>query len=308
VNFADIPSIVMVSDGTLAAHWLAGHVPGTEGARIHLAFSHDRGATWSKPVVPHRDRSSYQHGFVSLIPMPGGGLQAIWLDGRNTKGEGQGDMALMRATIGSVGTVSTDATLDPRACDCCPTSAAVTSEGAVAVYRDRSDKEIRDISIVRFTSGRWSHPEVLSRDGWEINACPVNGPSVSAGGRDVVVAWFTAADDQPRVQAVLSSDGGATFGPPVRVDDGQPIGRVDVASVPGGGSMVSWVERGEQRRELRVRLINPQGVPGTPVTILDADVAGGVAPRMEASHDHVVLAWTEAGKPSRIRTARVVTR
>ena len=141
VNFADVPSIAVMRDGMLAAHWLANHVPGTEGAEIQIAFSRDHGATWSVPVVPHRDRSTYQHGFVSLVPLSSGELQAVWLDGRNTQGEGHGDMALMQTTIAADGSVGSDAPLDTRVCDCCATSAAATPDGVVVVYRDRSDQE-----------------------------------------------------------------------------------------------------------------------------------------------------------------------
>jgi hypothetical protein len=305
VNFADVPSMAVMADGTLAAHWLANHLPGTEGAHVQVAFSRDRGVTWSSPVVPHRDRSRYQHGFVSLVPLPAGGLHAIWLDGRNTKGEGHGDMALMQTTIGVDGTIGSEVQVDERACDCCPTSAAVTADGVIAVYRDRSEQEIRDIAVVRFTGGRWSQPEPILEDGWEIHACPVNGPAVSSSGTHAVVAWFTAASNQPRVYAALSADAGRTFGRPIRINQGAPVGRVDAMSLADGGALVSWMERTDQRQELRVRRISPEGVLQVPVVVPDASVAPGVAPRMKGSADHAVIAWTDTSTPRRVRAALV---
>jgi hypothetical protein len=89
-------------------------------------------------------------------------------------------------------------------------------------------------------NGQWSDPQSLSKDGWEIRGCPVNGPAISSAGQNVAVAWFTAARDQPRVDATPSADGGATFGPPILVGDENPIGRVDVIALSSGNALVSW--------------------------------------------------------------------
>src|SRR6185436_19389464 len=131
-------------------------------------------------------------------------LGAIWLDGRNMPDEETGNMALMFTTISSAGVLGPEAVIDNRTCECCQTAMAATPDGFIAAYRDRSDKEIRDISIARFTGGKWSAPETLSKDGWEIDGCPVNGPAVSSGGKNVAVAWFTAPDDKPQVNLMMS--------------------------------------------------------------------------------------------------------
>ena len=104
VSDADVPSMSVLSDGTLAAHWFvkpAGVGPESEAYDINLAFSKDGGATWSKPIMPHHDGKKRQHGFVSLAPAQDGKLAAIWLDGRNMASEEEGDMALMYTTIAS---------------------------------------------------------------------------------------------------------------------------------------------------------------------------------------------------------------
>jgi hypothetical protein len=306
VTQADVPTVAVLTDGTLVASWLANHVAGTEAANIHLSRSTDGGATWTAPVIPHRDRHAVQHGFLSLVPAPSGALEALWLDGRQTSGAAGhghgGDMALMHATIAADGTVGAETMLDGRVCDCCPVSAAATAGGVLAVYRDRSEQEVRDISIVRHANGAWSRPEPLTKDAWQINACPVNGPEISVSGAHVAVAWFTAASNEARVQAMLSADGGRTFGAPVRIDASRPAGRVDVVSLSEGGALVSWVERAEHGPEARVRHVTPRGV-AAPVSISSpAIVAAGAAPRMQPlANGDVVVAWTEAGKPTRVR-------
>jgi hypothetical protein len=304
VNDADFPSMTVLADGTLVAHWLGNNEPGTEAYDVNIVMSKDNGATWSKPIVPHRDKVKTQHGFVSLVPGTGGRLDAIWLDGRKISEEGEGDMALMHTSIAADGTLGPESVLDTRVCECCQTSAAVTPEGLVAVYRDRTEQEVRDISVVRYANGAWSQPEPLSRDNWEINACPVNGPAISTAGQNAAVAWFTGAGDKLRVYAVMSTDGGKTFGQPVQIDDGRPDGRVDVVSLPNGGALVSWMERTDNGAEIRLKRVDPNGVaqPSIPVSGA-ARVRSGSFARMERSGNQAVIAWSAGGEEPRVRVA-----
>jgi hypothetical protein len=62
-------------------------------------------------------------------------MAALWLDGRNMKAgshesHGAGETHLRYSIFGSDGRASDDALIDPRVCDCCPTSAALTSDGS----------------------------------------------------------------------------------------------------------------------------------------------------------------------------------
>ena len=96
--------------------------------------------------MPHRDNTQTEHGFVSLIPLPDGRLGAVWLDGRNMKDMKDTDehapspesMTLRYAIVDAEGNLSDESELDERVCECCQTSATVTSDGPIAVYRDRS--------------------------------------------------------------------------------------------------------------------------------------------------------------------------
>jgi hypothetical protein len=296
ITDADFPSMTVLSDGTLAANWPANAAEDVEAYDVNIALSHDAGATWGKPIVPHRDTSKSQHGFVSMSPSPDGQLHVIWLDGRNAPAEGQGDMALMHTTIKSDGTLGAESVLDNRVCECCQTSAAATPDGLLVVYRDRSDSEIRDISITRYSNGTWSQPTNLNPDNWQIDACPVNGPAISSNGENVTVAWFTGAEDKLRVYTALSSDGGKTFGKPIQVDDGNPSGRVDVLSLPTGGALVSWMDRGEKGSEIRIRRVDANGMPQPSIAVSGAaGVRPGAFARMELTGNQAFVAWTASG-------------
>ena len=314
VNWADFPSVIALRDGSLAAHWLVKSGLGTYAYNVNIARSADDGRTWSKPIVPHTDDTQTEHGFVSLIPLPDGRLGAVWLDGRNMKGMKETEehapaaasMTLRYAAMDQDGKLSDEVELDERVCECCQTSAAMTSEGPIAVYRDRSSTEVRDIYFVKQLNGLWTAPKPVHADNWEINGCPVNGPSVNADGRRVVVSWFTTAEDTPRVKVAFSQDAGITFGNPIQVDDGETVGRVDALLLPDGSALVCWLSGNVEGGAIKVRRVTASGTLGPPAIIAKTDISRSSGfPRMARLGTEVHFAWTEFGQPSRIRTADV---
>src|SRR6266446_2598384 len=77
VNASDVPSVRLLADGRLAAHWLQEDGPDPESYKLRLSNSSDAGRTWSAPVSPHHDTVETQHGFASLFQAPGAGLGLV---------------------------------------------------------------------------------------------------------------------------------------------------------------------------------------------------------------------------------------
>lgn len=313
VNWADFPSVIALADGSLAAHWLVKSGTGTYAYDVNIARSKDGGKTWGKPIVPHTDGTKTEHGFVSMVPLPDGRVGAVWVDGRNLKDiKGHSDedkplpvsMTLRYAAIDADGKLSDEIQLDERVCECCQTSAAMTAEGPIAVYRDRSEKEVRDTYVVSNKKGNWSAPKPVFSDNWEVNGCPVNGPAIAAEGKRVAVAWYTEANDSPRVKAAFSNDAGDTFGKAIEVDDGETRGRVDILMLPDGSVLVCWLSGNAEGGAIKVRRVQSDGSLGTPAVIAKTDISRSSGfPRMARLGDEVHFAWTEFGKPSHVRTA-----
>lgn len=309
VNFADFPFVVPMDDGRLVGQWLRlGSAP--HAYDLLLAQSVNDGDIWSAFVHPHALERPGEHGFVSMYSITGGGAAVQFLDGSHAPADSP-RMTLRHAVYDSTATVAATVTIDDRVCDCCQTDAAMTSQGPVVVYRDRSMTEIRDIAIARRNNdGSWTN-SLVHADNWEINGCPVNGPAVAADGERVVVAWYTAAHDTARVRIAFSNDAGATFDAPFDLASGPAaLGRVDVALLPDGRALAVWLERASQE-DAHVQLvaiaedgaINWQATPGR----TDAARASGF-PRMTRAGGEVLLAWTETGVPTRIRLASVTAR
>ncbi len=312
VNWADFPSLIQLPDGAWVVHWLEKVAESTYAYHVRLAISRDAGASWSEPITPHRDRSPTEHGFVSMLPWDGGAA-LVWLDGRQMKtaeeaGEAEdldmGDMSVRATTIEVDGALGADLLIDDRSCECCQTSLARTSAGLVAAYRDRSREEVRDIAVSRYADGGWTRPTIVAEDNWVFPGCPVNGPRLSARADDVVIAWFTGADRVSAVYTAFSSDGGESFGPPIRTDEGDPLGRVDALLLSEGSALLVWLERTERAAEVLARRVEADGTLGAAWRVAEiSESRGSGFPRVVAAGDELLFAWTVTGEEGGVRVA-----
>jgi hypothetical protein len=238
VESANPPRLMATADGALWVDFLQRDAQGQQV--LQLSRSLDGGFNWSAPVLVASAPAGGELGFATLWPQAQTQLGFAWLASASAPaiagGRGAAAPASEPATAVHAGVFDASlrrnavAVVDARACDCCQLATAMTSRGALLVYRDRSATEIRDIAATRFDGQRWSAPRPVHADHWTMAGCPVNGPAVAAGGMDAVVAWYTGAGPQPRVQLARSTDAGDTFAPPVVVDQGDAVlGRVAVA-------------------------------------------------------------------------------
>jgi hypothetical protein len=194
--------------------------------------------------------------------------------------------------------------IDDRVCECCPSATAVTADGPIVAFRNRTADEIRDIYVSLLVGGRWTEPRAVHNDNWRIAACPVNGPALSAKGRDVAIAWFTAVGDEGHVYAAFSSNAGETFGSPVRIDDVGAVGRVDVELLADGSAAVTWIEFANQRSEFRIRRAERNGSRSASLAV--SGIASGRSsgyPRLARRSNELIFAWTDAGDTPQVRTA-----
>jgi hypothetical protein len=313
VNWADFPSVVPISESLWAAHWLVRREAGGYAYDIYAAFSRDAGESWSEPFNPHTDNTDTEHGFVSMFPSQGG-VGMVWLDGRKFVNEyDESDVAASGMTLRSAvfapdRTAYEEVLVDDLICDCCQTDVAISSEGPVAVYRDRTTEEIRDIYFTRYVDGKWLPGKPVGDDGWNIPGCPVNGPVIQANGSLVSVAWFSASNNEPRVQLAWSNDAGKTMSAPVRVATGGLLGHVGAAMLPTGDMAVGWLSKAAGgSAELHLRRVSASGHAAPDKVVAEATgVAPFSVPQLMLVGENLLLAWTDtSADESRVRTALV---
>lgn len=244
-NWANTPHIAQTADGALWVQFMQKMGDGYAG-NVALSRSVDGGFNWASPIAVNDDGVEAEHGFAALWPASRDRIGVAWLDGRdNVEGGKHGEGSAMTGTHAMPGEGRTalraavfdmdlqrsgEAVVDAKTCDCCQTAIAATTRGPLLVYRDRSDKDIRDISAVRYDGKAWGKPVPVHADGWKMTGCPVNGPAVAADGNAALVAWYTEAGGKPSVRVARSEDAGDSFGAPVAIDEGEPVqGRVAIA-------------------------------------------------------------------------------
>jgi hypothetical protein len=256
INWADFPSVVKYKDSlgnnVQFSHWLQYSGEGTYDYDIYAAIEYSESKEHFKL---HKDTVAAEHGFLSSAPIPGGGLQVSWLDGRFTKqvslkadeptvddhGHGGGGAMTLRTKALSD---DTSVELDHRVCDCCNTATVATDSLIMVAYRDRSEHEIRDIAYVTkpTSDDEWSTPKLVHADNWEINGCPVNGPALAANDAgDIAVVWYTAPADLAQINFARYDPNADSFNFPILLDDEIPLGRVDIQLADDGAAYVTGI-------------------------------------------------------------------
>ena len=121
-----------------------------------------------------------------------------------------------------------------------------------------------------------------------------NGPAIDADAQTVAVAWFTGANDVAAVKVTFSDDGGRSFDVPVRIDQGNPVGRVDLEMLDDGTALVSWVEWTEDNQALFLcRVHRDAGCISRELLATNSAGASVNFPRIARLGRDIYLAWTQ---------------
>jgi len=296
VNWADFPAHAINEDLILTSY-LKKSDSGTYTYDVLLNLRKLNGEKIKQDFLLNTDGIKAEHGFVSIIPNNNKGFFITWLDGRNTvEKKPDGDhkpMTIRFAEVSNKGDIINESELDAAACDCCQTSIANTNDGPIVVYRDRSDKEVRDVYSVRNINGVWEDPNPVHKDGWIINGCPVNGPKVASNSKNLAIAWFTASNGNPLVNLSFSKNNGASFDKPIKINDVNAIGRVDIAFLNDDEAIVSYMEVDDAGTYLRIKKVSVNGKVSEPITIskIDGGRNTGV-PQLEIINNEIFIVWT----------------
>ena len=296
VNWADFPAHAINQDLIITSH-LKKSASGTYTYDVILNLQKLSGEKIRENFLLNTDGVKAEHGFVSIMANNEKGFFITWLDGRNTiEKKLEGDhkpMTIRFAEITDKGDVIKESELDASTCDCCQTSIAITNDGPIVVYRDRSEEEVRDIYIVKNINGTWEKPNAVHDDGWIINGCPVNGPKVAVNSKNLAVSWFTVSNNHPLVNVSFSKNNGNSFGAPLKVNDHDAIGRVDVAFLNDEEVIVSYMEVDDIGTYLRIKKVSFDGKISEPITIskIDGGRNTGV-PQLEIIDSEIFIVWT----------------
>ena len=302
------PKIALARNGDVYASWTRkGKKPFT--GDIRFARSLDGGRTFSAPTTVNDDGLEIGHRFDALHVTPGGTIYLAWIDKRDLeKAESAG-----RDYVGAAlyYTVSTDRgktfaanrKIKDQVCECCRIAVAFDGEFPVLFWRDIFDGTTRDHGLVRFTGP--DSPGALRRatmDGWEIDACPHHGPSLSISSDGLYhMVWFTGhGPDGPGAFYARSADRGRTLTTPMRIGSRETFGHADVLS-RGPLVHVAWKEA-VQPRGMSVQLLKSADGGRTWSSPVEALRTTGTSdhPFLIARSGDVFLSWFTAAEGLRV--------
>ena len=204
--------------------------------------------------IPHHDRHRDAARLRVAFPGAGRGPGLVWLDGRADELEArEADRQHEPARHGlqpSRACSRARSAIDTRVCDCCPTSrrrrrAEGTDRGVPQTAATRRSATSPCRALAARTLDRAGHG--AQRRLGRSKRARSTGPPISARGRDVAVAWFTALKDEGQsVRRVLRTTRAAPSAHPSRVDEVSAIGHVGVELLKDGAAAVSWIEFAER--------------------------------------------------------------
>jgi hypothetical protein len=256
-------------------------------SQVRLARSTDNGRTFQAASTAHPQKLTGARGWASVAADNSGALHLAWLDGRNAAPKppaaapaaaapaaGAAPAAhvhsgppmrqdIMHAVWRPDGS-SAEALVASYVCFCCKTSVATGPDGSTYVaFRNIYPTNLRDIAVARSVDGvTFAEPVRVSEDGWQLDGCPEDGPSIGVGADGVVhVAWPTIAGKDGLRKGIYysySTDGGQSFAPRVRMDDAADVQHSAHPQlvIAGKDVAVTWDERGNAGPRIRVRLVH----------------------------------------------------
>lgn len=290
-----IPKIAVKGDGSIMAFYETSE-PTKENPYagfIYYTISADGGKSWSAPQYLDQDsEAGTSHSFASVCRMGDGELAACWL-GNSILKNGEGRPVIFAKTQAGKG-FQNQIIIDSLACECCRIAIGSNAENWICVfYRDLLPGSVRDISmsISQDAGLTFSKPRTFSDDGWRIEGCPHNGPSISLNKNDVSATWFTGG-----------SNPGIYFGKQNLHDGGiQKIrlsreGRfAQVTTLPDGTALIVYnklyMNNGKVCSPIVIEKISNENT--TSSTLTSSESQAGYPVIQAISKNVVIAAWVE---------------
>jgi hypothetical protein len=301
------PKIVIDRNGGIALAFSIFRDKAFNGQVLYTR-SADGGKAFSelRPITA----SNESQRFEALGLDADGTLFAAWLDKRNRvpaqqRGQTYDGAGLFFASSNDGGATYSEARLaQDNTCECCRLGLAFAGPGRpVIVFRNIFEGGVRDHAVVTFSDPA-TPGEVhrVSRDDWQIAACPHHGPSLSISAAGTYhVAWYTNGKVRKGLFYARSRDGGATFSEPM------PIGRPDrnptrpyVIAGPREAAMV-WKEFDGEKTTVNLMTSRDDGATWSPAKTIASTTDASDHPLLVSDGRRSYLSWMTKADGYRIQ-------
>lgn len=277
------PQIALGLQGQIYVAWVQ-NLPERWASYIWFSRSVDGGKHFSKPILVHRDRAHITHSFPTLIVDGKGQPVVAWIDARDhvaamkkygMKGpHAYKGLAIYYAWSPDHGQhfVPAYKVMD-HSCECCRIALARAADGHVgAFFRGVYGDNIRDHALALLpTNGQAPYPQRSTFSGWQVAACPEQGPGLAIGSNGVLHGVWYEASHGPNIWYGHLHPG---HKPTHKLEIGGPgASHADVA-VRGRTVWVVWNQVSAQGYALKLRVSHDDGDHfAAPRTLAQSQVA-----------------------------------
>ena len=336
VNGEQPPQVVVARSNTAAIVTVVWTSKSSTGTRLVTSRSTDAGKTFGAATIVTGTEAPGNRGWESIAVDSRGRVTALWLDHREMARAGQGGehhhaegaapqpqpsvsdgAARAQASQLFVGSIGSDGirtrAIGRGVCYCCKTALAVSANGTLfAAWRDVYPGNYRDIA---FTSSRdggqnFGEPVRVHEDGWQIDGCPENGPTLAIDGdQRAHLIWPTLVRDSGRSTLALfhmSTRDGRTFSARAPLPVAGPAYHPRIVTTASGSLVAAWDEVVDGKRRIRVARGKPDAQGRVSFQIIESATVQGQYPALAATSSGVIIAWAaDARAASGISIARV---
>ncbi len=291
------PKIVVARDGGIALAFSIFRDKAFNGQVLYTR-STDGGQSFAelRPITA----SNESQRFEALGLDADGTVFAAWLDKRNRipaqqHGRKYDGAGLFFASSKDGGTTYSESRLaQDNTCECCRLGLAFAGPGRpVVVFRNIFEGGVRDHAVVAF-SDLATPGEVhrISRDDWQIDACPHHGPSLSISAEGTFhVAWYTNGKVRKGLFYARSHDGGRTFSEPVSI--GRPVRNPTRPYVVANAreTALVWKEFDGEKTTVNLMISNDDGATWSAPKAISSTTDTSDHPLLVSDGRRLFLSW-----------------
>lgn len=270
---------IAAAGNQLVAVWTMAGTDAWGSGPLATATSKDGGKTWTPGPNPADDGATNGHGFADLAVDDKGVFHLVWLDSRDGK---QGLRYSKSADAGA--TWSSNLTLKPGTCECCPNTLASGAGKIGVLYRAQDPRDMR-VAVSEDYGKSWPAHDWAGSFNWKLDGCPHAGGGLAIAGNRINAVVWTGEPTKVGVYALTSKDSGKTWetperlGPPEAVYPDIAVSGQRLAAVWGVSGAI-WSSSSEN------------GGAWSAPTKLSGETAAAY-PRVIAAGDGFSVFWTE---------------
>jgi hypothetical protein len=249
-----------------------------------------------RPITPNNESQRFE----AIAFDRSGTLLAAWLDKRNRvpareAGRKYDGAGLFFATSKDGGASYSDARLAAdNTCECCRLALAFDpSDHPVVLFRNIFEGGVRDHAIMTFADAATpGELHRVSRDDWQIAACPHHGPSLSISTAGTYhVAWYTNGKARKGLFYAHSRDGGKTFSDPLPI--GQSVKNPSLPQIIASshGTAIVWKEFDGEKTTINLMTSVDDGESWSPPRVISSTTDASDHPLLVSDGRRSYLSW-----------------